>query len=111
MMLHAPAEVQGQMLEELTSHEQVPILMSSVYGHYVARRLLQVLGPERRLAVEKMLSMSVAGLRNPRLREKWESVLAGEQPDELAVALADEGPAGGWPPADGEGWGGPGPGA
>jgi len=86
----APAEAQHWIFEELTSPDQVQVLASSVYGHYVARRMLQTAPREQRSALESSFSSCLSGLRNPRLREKMEHVLAGDRPDEPSAAVTGE---------------------
>jgi len=82
MLRLSPPEVQLRIMEELTKPDQMQVLMSTVYGHYVAKRILQAVPPERRSQLERGLSASLKGPRSQRLRDKWESVLSGEQPDE-----------------------------
>lgn len=77
-LMHAPADVREQLIEELACPDQARLLMSSVYGHYVAFRLLQAVPPERRIALERLLSAGLVGSRSQRLREKWENVLSGK---------------------------------
>lgn len=71
----APAEVQAHLIEELSSSDRVRVLMSTVCGHYVARCLLQIVPPERRGGLERLLSGSLSGPRSQRLRERWEQMM------------------------------------
>merc|ERR1711920_600410 len=73
-------------MEELTHPDQKQVLMSTMYGHYVARRLLQIVAPEQRPLLERSFSLSLAALRNHRLRDKWTSVLAEERAAETSIA-------------------------
>jgi len=77
MLQCAPAATQRQLLEELSSPHQIAVLMSTVYGHYVARRLLQTAGPEQKAILERALTQGLRQVRNRRLRSRWERVLLG----------------------------------
>lgn len=81
----APAEAQPWILEELASPDQLQALLSSVYGHYVARQMLLAAPPVRRPDLERSFSSCMACLGNPRLRDKLESILARERLDEPAA--------------------------
>jgi len=76
-----PPDQRQWILEELTSPELTPILMSTVYGHYVAKRILDLAEPEQHAAFAKAISAGLAGLRNRRLRACWEYVLSGSCPE------------------------------
>jgi len=59
----APDEVQQRILEELTNPEQAQALQSSVYGHFIAKQLLQNATPEQRQVLEHMLVQCSTGPR------------------------------------------------
>lgn len=85
LRLAAPA-LRRKLLEELTSPDQMSILMSTVYGHYVARRALQTAEPDQKALVERAIASSLSETRNRRLRARWERILRGETADEHGEA-------------------------
>jgi hypothetical protein len=75
MLRSASPEMLGCMLQELTSSPDV--LMSTVYGHYVARCALQRSGGLEDM-VKRAIGMGVASMRSRRLRARWERFIAEE---------------------------------
>jgi len=77
-MLHcSPSTTQLQLRQELSCPQQVAVLMSTVYGHYVARCALQMADPAQKAVLEKILTQGLHQVRNRRLRSRWERVLHG----------------------------------
>jgi len=81
MLRMAPPDAQRQMIEELTCAEQTPLLVSTVYGHFVARRVLKAAAPEQKVALERAIQHNLGSLRNRRLRQRMERALRGEHDD------------------------------
>lgn len=79
-----PERVGARVFAELANPAHAQALMSTVYGHYVARQLLRCApAGDQRTALERSLAAGVASLRNPRLGDRWEKVLRGDRlPDE-----------------------------
>lgn len=90
LLRHAPQEAQQNIVLELGSPERAEVLMSTVYGQYVARQLLQVIGPDRRPALEAVLYSAAKALRNPRLRERWDLIAAGAQDGAVEEAAFED---------------------
>merc|ERR1719498_490972 len=75
-MLHcAPHVTHQRLFEELSSPEQIGLLMSTVYGHYVARRALQTADADQKVVLENALRRGLKQVRNRRLRLRWERAL------------------------------------
>jgi len=97
-MLHLAAHAtQQRLIEELACPKQLGLLMSTVYGHYVARRALQTAEPEQKAMLENVLKRGLRQVKNRRLRLRWERALRGA--DDAcnffdAEAEADDEPAG-----------------
>lgn len=75
MLLCAPIAVRRQFLEELTTPQHLNALMSNTYGHYVARRALQIADAEQKATIEKALTQGVQKVKNRWQRLRWERVL------------------------------------
>lgn len=90
LLRHAPQEAQQKLVLELGSPERAEVLMSTVYGQYVARQLLQVIGPDRRPVLEAVLAAAAKALRNPRLRERWDLIQAGTQDGAVEEAASED---------------------
>jgi hypothetical protein len=73
--LSAPDHM-NMILEELTSPERAPLLMSTVYGHYVAASVLRVASLERAALFESVLASNLNTVKDRRLRAKWKEMLA-----------------------------------
>jgi hypothetical protein len=77
MLRRASPASRHRILEELWSSDQLAILMSTVYGHYVARRALQTAEPEQKMAFENAVMQGLSQVRSRRLRARWDRVLRG----------------------------------
>lgn len=78
MLISALPSTRRILLEELSNVDQMAILMSTQYGHYVARRALQTADPDQKVTLENAIALSFQGIRNRRLKARWERVLRGE---------------------------------
>lgn len=88
-LLHcAPHTTQQRLFEELSNPEQIGLLMSTVYGHYVARCALQTAEPEQKATLENALRRGLRQVRNRRLRLRWERAL--REVDETGTLLDTE---------------------
>lgn len=84
---------QRRLLEELSNPQQICVLMSTVYGHFVARRVLQLARPEQKAVFERTLSHGLRQVRGKRLRLRWERVLQGvDEAIDILDAEADDAP-------------------
>jgi len=77
----APPEAQERLLEELASPDRTSVLVSTVYGHYVASRVLRLAAPAQKASLESAIAARLGGLRNRRLRTRMENALRGEPDD------------------------------
>mmetsp|Transcript_53972 Transcript_53972/g.101338 ORF Transcript_53972/g.101338 Transcript_53972/m.101338 type:complete len:784 (-) Transcript_53972:280-2631(-) len=78
MLISAMPSTRRVLMEELSNVDQMAILMSTVYGHYVARRALQTADSDQKVTLENAIALSFQNLRNRRLKARWERVLRGE---------------------------------
>jgi hypothetical protein len=63
-------------MEELATPEQAPLLMSTVYGHYVAAGVLRVAPPAMAESFESTIANCINTVKDRRLRAKWKEMLA-----------------------------------
>ncbi|CAE8585267.1 unnamed protein product [Polarella glacialis] len=78
----APEEFRTRFISELVESEKMSVLVNSNYGHYVAKRALQLATPEQAQALTEAIRANLASLPNRRLRVKWEKVMAGVDDDD-----------------------------
>jgi len=85
----APAEFRARFIAELVESEKMSELINSNYGHYVAKRALQMATPEQSRALSEAIKANLSMLPNRRLRVKWEKVMSGQGDldDDLHEAL------------------------
>jgi len=78
----APPEFRNRFIEELVQSEKMSVLVNSNYGHYVAKRALQLATPEQSRALLQAIRTILPSLPNRRLRVKWEKVMNGGDDDD-----------------------------
>eukprot|EP00931_Biecheleriopsis_adriatica_P039321 TRINITY_DN22489_c0_g1_i1.p1 TRINITY_DN22489_c0_g1~~TRINITY_DN22489_c0_g1_i1.p1 ORF type:complete len:983 (+),score=209.48 TRINITY_DN22489_c0_g1_i1:122-3070(+) len=78
----APADFRNRFIAELVESEKMSVLVNSNYGHYVAKRALQLATPEQSQALLEAIRSNLASLPNRRLRVKWEKVMTGKGDDD-----------------------------
>lgn len=74
----APADFRDRFIAELVESEKMSVLVNSNYGHYVAKRALQMATPEQSRALLEAIKANLSILPNRRLRVKWEKVMSGQ---------------------------------
>eukprot|EP00930_Biecheleria_cincta_P035636 TRINITY_DN24496_c0_g1_i1.p1 TRINITY_DN24496_c0_g1~~TRINITY_DN24496_c0_g1_i1.p1 ORF type:complete len:979 (+),score=209.52 TRINITY_DN24496_c0_g1_i1:114-3050(+) len=78
----APPDFRNRFISELVESEKMSVLVNSNYGHYVAKRALQMATPEQSRALVEAIRANLSSLPNRRLRAKWEKVMNGGGDDD-----------------------------
>jgi hypothetical protein len=78
----APADFRNRFIAELVESEKMSVLVNSNYGHYVAKRALQLANPDQARALVEAIKANLPSLPNRRLRTKWEKVMNGGDDDD-----------------------------
>lgn len=78
----APADFRNRFIAELVESEKMSVLVNSNYGHYVAKRALQLASPDQARALVEAIKANLPSLPNRRLRTKWEKVMNGGDDDD-----------------------------
>jgi len=71
----APQECRARLISELIESDKMSVLVNSNYGHYVAKRALQLADPQQVRKLLDAIRENIQQLPNRRLRAKWEKVM------------------------------------
>lgn len=72
----APPNLRRSFIDELVASDKMSVLVSSNYGHYVARRALELAEPQQGQLLQDAIRNSLVQIPNRRLRAKWEKVMS-----------------------------------
>lgn len=72
----APPDLRRIFIDELVASDKMSVLVSSNYGHYVARRALDLAEPQQSRLLQDAIRNSLVQIPNRRLRAKWEKVMS-----------------------------------
>jgi hypothetical protein len=76
MLCLAPVDLRRRFIDELIQSDNMSVLVSSNYGHYVVKRALQLAEPRQVRDLIDTINSNLEQLQNRRLRAKWEKVMS-----------------------------------